>query len=237
MMTNIYNAKTNGNPFTNNYHSDDGCSGNSYFRNRCNSENERKGSVLRPIQSEAIHNRSDHSEKITNLSNTSLKNISATLHSLNLGGNTLAQISNNPFNKVAQKVKKPQLLHKTISEDFLFRKLSMTNGVSNETMSHTTTSNGSPNNGASWNISRLMLPEASTFNSWRRNNSQTSLDSIESTGSSESLVGERVLSCDSMNGTTDTTTDSLDNSLRYQQATTYTQITGYLRVRLDYNNM
>lgn len=272
---NYCNGKaTSGNPFTSNYHSDDGCGVNSYFRNRSNSENERKSSVLRPLQKDSspsiikcnengakgLHvNRNNLSANLksqsnmnlhpnsnlnknyaTNITNSSLRNISATLHSLNLGKcDALSQIgSNNPFNKVAQKVKRPQLLQKTISEDFLFRKLSMANGGERSVHRPAMNGGGSPN-GGSWNLSRLMLPESgSPFNNWRRNNSQTSLDSIESTGSSESLAGgDRAMSCDSVNGTTDTTTDSVDSTgLRYQSITNYTQITGYLCVRLDYNN-
>ncbi|KAI8127921.1 Synaptotagmin-12 [Lucilia cuprina] len=127
----------------------------------------------------------------------------------------------NPFSHVARKIKGPHMLQKTISEDFLFRKIGTAqnaNGVING------------NNGTNtWSFGRLLMQEDASFNLWRRNSSQTSLDS----GSMASLDGvnlERAISCDSVDSDLSTTgfTSDFDQS-------TYTQITGYLCVGLHYD--
>ncbi|GBP16551.1 hypothetical protein EVAR_73531_1 [Eumeta japonica] len=86
----------------------------------------------------------------------------------------------NPFSHVARKIKGPHMLQKTISEDFLFRKI----GTGAGTQNNMTAVNGN-NGGNTWSFGRLLMHEDSSFNLWRRNSSQTSLDS----GSMASLDG------------------------------------------------
>lgn len=148
----------------------------------------------------------------------SLRNITNAFHSTSNN----APNPGNPFSHVARKIKGPHMLQKTISEDFLFRKIG----------SGTLPQNGNANvNGGNntWSFGRLLMHEDASFNLWRRNSSQTSLDS----GSMASLDGnnlERAISCDSVDSDLSTTgfNSDLDQS-------TYTQITGYLCVGLHYD--
>lgn len=152
----------------------------------------------------------------------SLKNLTNAFHNSNNTPNP-----GNPFSHVARKIKGPHMLQKTISEDYLFRKIG--------TSSYSQNGNGvgiNGNNGANnttWSFGRLLMQEDASFNLWRRNSSQTSLDS----GSMASLDGvnlEHAISCDSVDSDLSTTgfNSDLDQS-------TYTQITGYLCVGLHYD--
>uniref|UniRef100_A0A1I8MB26 C2 domain-containing protein n=1 Tax=Musca domestica TaxID=7370 RepID=A0A1I8MB26_MUSDO len=146
----------------------------------------------------------------------------------------------NPFAHVARKIKGPHMLQKTISEDFLFRKFgysgfggrggeaAQTNGLNGQHVNGNDMGNGG--SGSSWNFSRFLMQEDTPFGLWRRNSSQTSLNS----GSMTSLVDggklERAISCESV----DSDYESLGYSNDFDQST-YTQITGYLCVGLNYD--
>ncbi|XP_061386086.1 uncharacterized protein LOC133320998 [Musca vetustissima] len=152
----------------------------------------------------------------------------------------------NPFAHVARKIKGPHMLQKTISEDFLFRKFGYSGfggsggggsggGGSGAGTQHNGLNghqlNGNDGNSSStWNFSRFLMQEDTPFGLWRRNSSQTSLNS----GSMTSLVDggklERAISCESV----DSDYESLGYSNDFDQST-YTQITGYLCVGLNYD--
>ncbi|XP_075159198.1 synaptotagmin 12 [Haematobia irritans] len=134
----------------------------------------------------------------------------------------------NPFAHVARKIKGPHMLQKTISEDFLFRKFGYS-GFGGSGSGAEVQQNGNGGTGSSWNFSRLLMQEDAPFGFWRRNSSQTSLNS----GSMTSLDGgslERAISCESV----DSDYASMDYNNDFDQST-YTQITGYLCVGLHYD--
>lgn len=162
-------------------------------------------------------------------STISLKNLANVFH------NPVQSLPNpgNPFAHVARKIKGPHMLQKTISEDFLFRKFGYsgfgTGGSQQNINSPTTNGNSSPGGTTSWNFSRLLMQEDAPFGLWRRNSSQTSLNS----GSMTSLDGgnlERAISCESV----DSDYASIEYNNDFDQST-YTQITGYLCVGLHYD--
>ncbi|KAM8720882.1 hypothetical protein ACLKA7_006859 [Drosophila subpalustris] len=126
------------------------------------------------------------------------------------------QNTNNPFAGLTQRVKGPHMLQKTISEDYLFRKLG-----------HANLSNGNAHNGngnSTWSFGRSLMRQESSISLGlgRRNSSQTSLD-----GSLEGIHLEHAISCESVNS--DASSLCLD-----QLDQPYTQITGYLCVGLQY---
>ncbi|XP_017112738.1 uncharacterized protein LOC108136227 isoform X2 [Drosophila elegans] len=155
----------------------------------------------------------------------------------------------NPFTGLTQRVKGPHLLQKTISEDYLFRKFnsgvnghsSMANGNGlNHVHGH---GNGNGNGNGTWSFGRSLLRQDSTLSLGmgmgmglglgRRNSSQISLDSGSGSGS---VVGsmdgihlERAVSCDSVTSDSTLFLDQLDQP--------YTQITGYLCIGLNYDNI
>ncbi|XP_067635750.1 uncharacterized protein Syt12 [Eurosta solidaginis] len=163
--------------------------------------------------------------------------------SLTGGLRRLAQNSTNPFNGLTQRVQKgPHMLQKTISEDFLFRKLGMQPGGGGSTgdtqsaqcSSGLNSSNNGTGNGAgcggntTWSFGRSLLRQDSLMSLGRRNSSQSSLDSTTTCGSMESINLERAISCDSVNSDTSSVfVGELDQP--------YTQITGYLCVGLQYD--
>lgn len=130
----------------------------------------------------------------------------------------------NPFSHVARKIKGPHMLQKTISEDFLFRNI----GSGSCGQNGNSGINGN-NGGNTWSFGRLLMHEDASFNLWRRNSSQTSLDS-GSMGSLDGVSLERAISCDSVDSDLSTTGFNSD----FDQST-YTQITGYLCVGLHYD--
>ncbi|XP_004535416.1 uncharacterized protein LOC101450201 [Ceratitis capitata] len=149
----------------------------------------------------------------------------AELKSLSSGLRRLAQNSTNPFTGLTQRVQKgPHMLQKTISEDFLFRKLGVsTNGA--QGAHHGTQSAGVGGN-TTWTFGRSLLRQDSLMSLGRRNSSQCSLDSTAG-GSMEGINLERAISCDSVNSDTSSVfVGELDQP--------YTQITGYLCVGLQY---
>uniref|UniRef100_A0A1I8PPF3 C2 domain-containing protein n=1 Tax=Stomoxys calcitrans TaxID=35570 RepID=A0A1I8PPF3_STOCA len=154
----------------------------------------------------------------------SLKNLANVFH------NPTQNLPNpgNPFAHVARKIKGPHMLQKTISEDFLFRKFGYSGfGGGSGGVQQNGGINGAT--GSSWNFSRLLMQEDTPFGFWRRNSSQTSLNS----GSMTSLDGgnlERAISCESV----DSDYASMDYNNDFDQST-YTQITGYLCVGLHYD--
>ncbi|EDW86248.1 uncharacterized protein Dwil_GK17047 [Drosophila willistoni] len=123
----------------------------------------------------------------------------------------------NPFTRL----KGPHLLQKTISEDYLFRKLGA--GIH---------ANGnaaiSANGNSTWSFGRSLLRQESSISLGlgRRNSSQSSLDSGSLDGG---LNLGRGISCDSVNSDSSLFLDQLDQP--------YTQITGYLCVGLQYDNL
>ncbi|KAH8395991.1 hypothetical protein KR222_000944 [Zaprionus bogoriensis] len=144
--------------------------------------------------------------------------------------------ANNPFTGLTQRVKGPHMLQKTISEDYLFRKLGqqqaqghgqahpqaqLPNGHAN---GH---ANGNGNGNSTWCFGRSLLRQESSLSLslglglglGRRNSSQMSLDGAELEG----INLEHAISCDSVN--------SLDQIDQLDQP--YTQITGYLCVGLQ----
>ncbi|XP_018796620.1 PREDICTED: uncharacterized protein LOC108973671 [Bactrocera latifrons] len=151
------------------------------------------------------------------------------LKSLSSGLRRLTQNSTNPFTGLTQRVQKgPHMLQKTISEDFLFRKLGVNAGATHNVQ---TTAHGTPNtsgNGnTTWTFGRSLLRQDSLMSLGRRNSSQCSLDSTTS-GSMEGINLERAISCDSVNSDTSSVfVGELDQP--------YTQITGYLCVGLQYD--
>ncbi|XP_073834004.1 synaptotagmin 12 [Musca autumnalis] len=149
----------------------------------------------------------------------------------------------NPFVHVARKIKGPHMLQKTISEDFLFRKFGYSGFGGTGTTQQQSSLNGqlngngsdmgnggTPSPSSSWNFSRFLMQEDTPFGLWRRNSSQTSLNS----GSMTSLVDggklERAISCESV----DSDYESLGYTNDFDQSS-YTQITGYLCVGLNYD--
>ncbi|XP_036227562.2 uncharacterized protein Syt12 [Bactrocera oleae] len=151
------------------------------------------------------------------------------LKSLSNGLRRLTQNSTNPFAGLTQRVQKgPHMLQKTISEDFLFRKLGVNAGAAHNAQ---TTAHGTPNtsgNGnTTWTFGRSLLRQDSLMSLGRRNSSQCSLDST-TCGSMEGINLERAISCDSVNSDTSSVfVGELDQP--------YTQITGYLCVGLQYD--
>ncbi|XP_050329388.1 uncharacterized protein LOC126758943 [Bactrocera neohumeralis] len=151
------------------------------------------------------------------------------LKSLSSGLRRLTQNSTNPFTGLTQRVQKgPHMLQKTISEDFLFRKLGVNAGAAHNAQ---TTAHGIPNtsgNGnTTWTFGRSLLRQDSLMSLGRRNSSQCSLDST-TCGSMEGINLERAISCDSVNSDTSSVfVGELDQP--------YTQITGYLCVGLQYD--
>ncbi|KAH8235588.1 hypothetical protein KR032_003620 [Drosophila birchii] len=135
----------------------------------------------------------------------------------------------NPFTGLSQRVKGPHLLQKTISEDYLFRKL----GVSNPMANGHANGNGNGNGNGTWSFGRSLLRQDSTLSLsmglGRRNSSQISLDSGSGSvsGSLEGINLERAISCDSVTSDSTLFLDQLDQP--------YTQITGYLCVGLNYD--
>lgn len=153
------------------------------------------------------------------------------LKSLSNGLRRLTQNSTNPFTGLTQRVQKgPHMLQKTISEDFLFRKLGVNAGAGhNAQTTHSTHSahSTSGNGNTTWTFGRSLLRQDSLMSLGRRNSSQCSLDST-TCGSMESINLERAISCDSVNSDTSSVfVGELDQP--------YTQITGYLGVGLQYD--
>lgn len=133
--------------------------------------------------------------------------------------------ANNPFTGLTQRVKGPHMLQKTISEDYLFRKLGMVNGqLPNGHGGSNSNSNSNGNGNSTWCFGRSLLRQESSISLGlgRRNSSQTSLD-----GSLEGINLEHAISCDSVNS--DASSLCLD-----QLDQPYTQITGYLCVGLQF---
>ncbi|XP_037932936.1 probable serine/threonine-protein kinase DDB_G0276461, partial [Teleopsis dalmanni] len=121
----------------------------------------------------------------------------------------------NPFTGLSQKVKGPHMLQKTISEDFLFRKLGVNHVL-----------NGGATSGGTWSFGRGLMRQNSASNLGQRNNSQCSLDSI-ALGSIDGINLEHAISCDSVNSDSSLFLPDLDQP--------YTQITGYLCIGLQYD--
>ncbi|XP_051862751.1 synaptotagmin-6 [Drosophila albomicans] len=130
--------------------------------------------------------------------------------------------TNNPFSGLTQRVKGPHMLQKTISEDYLFRKLGA-NGHANLTNGNANNSN-STNGNSTWCFGRSLMRQDSSISLGlgRRNSSQMSLD-----GSMDGIHLEHGISCDSVNS--DASSLCLD-----QLDQPYTQITGYLCVGLQF---
>ncbi|XP_017089147.2 uncharacterized protein Syt12 [Drosophila bipectinata] len=140
------------------------------------------------------------------------------------------QNTTNPFTGLSQRVKGPHLLQKTISEDYLFRKLGMNGGsMANGNGSGHVNGNGN----GTWSFGRSLLRQDSTLSLGmglgRRNSSQVSLDSGSGSvaGSMEGINLERAVSCDSVTSESNLILEQLDQP--------YTQITGYLCVGLHYD--
>lgn len=139
----------------------------------------------------------------------------------------------NPFTGLSQRVKGPHLLQKTISEDYLFRKLGVANPMANGHHNGNGHGNGNGNGNGTWSFGRSLLRQDSTLSLGmglgRRNSSQTSLDSGSGSvsGSLEGINLERAISCDSVTSDSTLFLDQLDQP--------YTQITGYLCVGLNYD--
>ncbi|XP_017485131.1 PREDICTED: uncharacterized protein LOC108373708 [Rhagoletis zephyria] len=165
----------------------------------------------------------------------------ADLSSLSSGLRRLTQNSTNPFTGLSQRVQKgPHMLQKTISEDFLFRKLgvstvgaqaanctSVLSGNGNGSSSISGSGSGSGSGNTTWTFGRSLLRQDSLMSLGRRNSSQCSLDST-ACGSLEGINLERAISCDSVNSDTSSVfVGELDQP--------YTQITGYLCVGLQYD--
>ncbi|XP_017052098.1 uncharacterized protein LOC108095502 isoform X2 [Drosophila ficusphila] len=139
----------------------------------------------------------------------------------------------NPFTGLTQRVKGPHLLQKTISEDYLFRKLGVNNGSMANGNGGAAQANGNGN--GTWSFGRSLLRQDSTLSLGmglgRRNSSQISLDSGSGSvaGSLEGINLERAISCDSVTSDSTLFLDQLDQP--------YTQITGYLCIGLHYDNI
>ncbi|XP_016924083.2 uncharacterized protein Syt12 [Drosophila suzukii] len=143
----------------------------------------------------------------------------------------------NPFTGLSQRVKGPHLLQKTISEDYLFRKLGI-NGFSpmangNGTGSGSGSGHVNGNGNGTWSFGRSLLRQDSTLSLGmglgRRNSSQISLDSGSGSvaNSMEGINLERAISCDSVTSDSTFFLEQLDQP--------YTQITGYLCIGLNYD--
>ncbi|KAH8421492.1 hypothetical protein KR009_009688 [Drosophila setifemur] len=143
----------------------------------------------------------------------------------------LQNSTTNPFTGLSQRVKGPHLLQKTISEDYLFRKLGMNGSVANGNGPGHANGNGN----GTWSFGRSLLRQDSTLSLGmglglgRRNSSQISLDSGSGSvaGSMEGINLERAISCDSVTSDSNLFLDQLDQP--------YTQITGYLCIGLHYD--
>ncbi|XP_022218827.2 uncharacterized protein LOC111071660 [Drosophila obscura] len=133
----------------------------------------------------------------------------------------------NPFTGLGQRVKGPHMLQKTISEDYLFRKLGMNGPLANGN-GHGQ-ANGNANGNGTWSFGRSLMRQDSTLSLGlgRRNSSQMSLDASSASGSLEGINLERAISCDSVNSDSTLFLDQLDQP--------YTQITGYLCIGLHYD--
>ncbi|XP_017156738.1 uncharacterized protein LOC108165178 [Drosophila miranda] len=129
----------------------------------------------------------------------------------------------NPFTGLGQRVKGPHMLQKTISEDYLFRKL----GKNGPHVNGHSQANGNGN--GTWSFGRSLMRQDSTLSLGlgRRNSSQMSLDASSASGSLEGINLERAISCDSVNSDSTLFLDQLDQP--------YTQITGYLCIGLHYD--
>jgi len=128
-------------------------------------------------------------------------------------------------------------LQKTISEDYLFRKLGI-NGFSpmangNGTGSGSGSGHVNGNGNGTWSFGRSLLRQDSTLSLGmglgRRNSSQISLDSGSGSvaNSMEGINLERAISCDSVTSDSTFFLEQLDQP--------YTQITGYLCIGLNYD--
>ncbi|EDV47208.1 uncharacterized protein LOC6551135 [Drosophila erecta] len=143
----------------------------------------------------------------------------------------------NPFTGISQRVKGPHLLQKTISEDYLFRKLGVNSPTANGNGTGPGTGHVNGNGNGTWSFGRSLLRQDSTLSLGmglglgRRNSSQVSLDSHAGSipGSMEGINLERAISCDSVTSDSTLFLDQLDQP--------YTQITGYLCVGLNYDQM
>ena len=131
--------------------------------------------------------------------------------------------TNNPFSGLSQRVKGPHMLQKTISEDYLFRKLGV-NGHAN-LINANANANANGNGNSTWCFGRSLMRQDSSISLGlgRRNSSQLSLD-----GSLEGINLEHAISCDSVNS------DASSSLCLDQLDQPYTQITGYLCVGLQY---
>lgn len=174
------------------------------------------------IQPKMFRNRSlsETESELKNLTNKISNNTSNLLK---------LQAGSNPFNGLKQKVKGPHMLQKTISEDFLFRKLGLNNSNTNinsnfNGANNTTGGSASASNGT-WSFGRnLLTRQDSNFSLGRRNSSIFSLDLL---GSLDNINLERTTSCDSVNSDSSVFVSNLDQP--------YTQITGSLCVGLNYD--
>ncbi|EDX17819.1 GD17118 [Drosophila simulans] len=141
----------------------------------------------------------------------------------------------NPFTGLSQRVKGPHLLQKTISEDYLFRKLGVNSPMANGNGTGPGSGHVNGNGNGTWSFGRSLLRQDSTLSLGmglgRRNSSQVSLDSHAGSvpGSMEGINLERAISCDSVTSDSTLFLDQLDQP--------YTQITGYLCVGLNYDQM
>ncbi|XP_017086522.2 uncharacterized protein LOC108118364 [Drosophila eugracilis] len=137
----------------------------------------------------------------------------------------------NPFTGLSQRVKGPHLLQKTISEDYLFRKIGVHSPLVNGNGSGSGSGHVNGNGNGTWSFGRSLLRQDSTLSLGlgRRNSSQVSLDSGSGSaaGSVEGINLERATSCDSVTSDSTIFLDQLDQP--------YTQITGYLCVGLNYD--
>lgn len=139
----------------------------------------------------------------------------------------------NPFTGLSQRVKGPHLLQKTISEDYLFRKLGVNCPMANGNGTGPGSGHVNGNGNGTWSFGRSLLRQDSTLSLGmglgRRNSSQVSLDSHAGSvpGSMDGINLERAISCDSVTSDSTLFLDQLDQP--------YTQITGYLCVGLNYD--
>uniref|UniRef100_A0A1A9WV98 C2 domain-containing protein n=1 Tax=Glossina brevipalpis TaxID=37001 RepID=A0A1A9WV98_9MUSC len=173
--------------------------------------------IERPFRNRSFSETAEVTNDKEDITTISLNNITNAFHTPHANSS-----SGNPFTNVMKKVKGPHMLQKTISEDFLFRKIPQENfNVTNNTYAGTGT----------WSFGRLLKQEDLTFNLWRRNSSQCSLDS-GNMGSLDSINLERAVSCGSVDSDLSTGLSNQDIS---QEQTAYTQITGYLCVGLHYD--
>lgn len=188
------------------------------------------GRIEQTLCQRSIHN---SQQKLTgkgivesNNSNVSLKNIANIMNYKTANLN-----SANPFTKVVEKVKGPHLLQKTISEDFLFRKLSTPTYNDSMVANNTNISNAANNTQQQpqWSFGRMLMQDEPTFHLWKRNTSQNSLYS-EGVCSIDSAQLERAVSCESVDSNSSlglSSTDTIEDT-----SAAYTQITGYLNIGL-----